>query len=141
MEAIVNSGLSGEPKAIQSQANAHVPWNRFHFWESYIERSIDRLGWMGRSPAEAMRASRNGSAQAEGLNVQVEDSASGFADPDLGRFDLIVPIVTQETISPEACKNLVATVTKGTGWLAFTAEWATASAPSRIISSWLEASG
>jgi type 1 glutamine amidotransferase len=75
-------------------------------------------GWEGHQPEQCAQVVTD-LLKAEGLNVQVEDSASAFADPDLGRFDLIVPIVTQETISPEACKNLVATVTKGTGLAGF----------------------
>jgi len=75
-------------------------------------------GWEGHQPKQCAQVVTD-LLKAEGLNVQVEDSASAFADPDLGRFDLIVPIVTQETISPEACKNLVATVTKGTGLAGF----------------------
>ena len=75
-------------------------------------------GWEGHQPKQCAQVVTD-LLKAEGLNVQVEDSASVFADPDLGRFDLIVPIVTQETISPEACKNLVATVTKGTGLAGF----------------------
>jgi type 1 glutamine amidotransferase len=57
--------------------------------------------------------------KAEGFAVQVADSSSVFADPDLGKFDLIVPIVTQETITREGCNNLVATVERGTGLAGF----------------------
>jgi uncharacterized protein len=75
-------------------------------------------GWEGHQPKQCAQVVTD-LLKAEGLNVHVEASASVFAEPDLGRFDLIVPIVTQETISPEACKNLVATVANGTGLAGF----------------------
>jgi uncharacterized protein len=42
-----------------------------------------------------------------------------FADPDLGCFDLIVPILTHETIAREALDNLITTVARGTGLAGF----------------------
>ncbi|HEY5752317.1 MAG TPA: ThuA domain-containing protein [Chthoniobacterales bacterium] len=75
-------------------------------------------GWEGHQPKQCADIIE-GLLKAEGFDVQVENSPSAFGDPDLRRFDLIVPIVTQETISPEACKNLVATVANGTGLAGF----------------------
>jgi type 1 glutamine amidotransferase len=44
---------------------------------------------------------------------------SAFAEPSLGRFNLIVPIVTMATITSEECENLSATVARGTGLAGF----------------------
>jgi uncharacterized protein len=49
----------------------------------------------------------------------VADSTLAFADPNLRRFDLIVPILTHTTIAREALNNLIATVARGTGLAGF----------------------
>jgi uncharacterized protein len=75
-------------------------------------------GWAGHEPKQCADLVTD-LLKAERFAVQVADSSSVFADPDLGKFDLIVPIVTQETITREACNNLVATVERGTGLAGF----------------------
>jgi type 1 glutamine amidotransferase len=75
-------------------------------------------GWEGHQPKQCAEVIE-GLLKAEGFGVRVANSPCAFGDPDLGRFDLIVPIVTQEKISPEACSNLIATVTNGTGLAGF----------------------
>ena len=75
-------------------------------------------GWEGHQPKQCAEVVEK-LLKAEDFNVKVADSPSAFADSHLGRFDLIVPIVTQATISPEACDNLIATVGNGTGLAGF----------------------
>jgi len=75
-------------------------------------------GWAGHQPQECAEVVAN-LLKAERFDVQVGDSTGAFADPNLRRFDLIVPMVTMGTIDPEACKNLIATVAGGTGLAGF----------------------
>ncbi|MGA7391407.1 MAG: ThuA domain-containing protein [Terrimicrobiaceae bacterium] len=75
-------------------------------------------GWEGHEPKQCAEVVEK-LLKAEDFNVKVADSPSAFADSHLGRFDLIVPIVTQATIPPEACDNLIATVGNGTGLAGF----------------------
>ena len=75
-------------------------------------------GWEGHEPERCADIVVN-LLKAEGFGVQVADSTLAFADPDLGLFDLIVPIVTQETIAREALDNLIATVARGSGLAGF----------------------
>lgn len=75
-------------------------------------------GWEGHQPKQCAEIVE-GLLKGEDFSVQVADSPSAFADPELGRFDLIVPIVTQEVISPEALGNLTTTVARGTGLAGF----------------------
>jgi type 1 glutamine amidotransferase len=75
-------------------------------------------GWKGHEPQQCAEIVA-GLLNAEGFDVQVADSTAAFDDPALGRFDLVVPIITQATIAPEACRNLIATVERGTGLAGF----------------------
>jgi type 1 glutamine amidotransferase len=75
-------------------------------------------GWEGHQPKQCAEVIEK-LLKAEDFDVDVADSSAVFADSALGRFDLIVPIITQATIAPEACNNLVATVAKGTGLAGF----------------------
>lgn len=75
-------------------------------------------GWEGHQPKECA-TTVTGLLNTEGFSVEVADSTSAFNDAALGRFDLIVPIITQSTIAPEACRNLIATVERGTGLAGF----------------------
>lgn len=75
-------------------------------------------GWEGHEPKQCADVVA-GLLNAEGFDVQVADSTAAFADPALGRFDLVVPIITQSTIAREACQNLIATVERGTGLAGF----------------------
>jgi type 1 glutamine amidotransferase len=59
-------------------------------------------GWAGHEPKQCADVVA-GLLNAEGFKVQVADSTAAFGDPALGRFDLIVPIITQSAITPEAC--------------------------------------
>jgi uncharacterized protein len=75
-------------------------------------------GWEGHEPKQCAQIVA-GLLKPERFNVQAADSTSAFDDPALGRFDLIVPIITQATIAPAACRNLIATVERGTGLAGF----------------------
>jgi type 1 glutamine amidotransferase len=75
-------------------------------------------GWEGHEPDRCADVVA-GLLTAEGFGVQVEGSTLAFADPNLGRFDLIVPILTQTTIARENLNNLIATVARGTGLAGF----------------------
>jgi hypothetical protein len=75
-------------------------------------------GWEGHQPRECAEIVARLLSK-EGFSVEVADSTSAFADPKLGRFDLIVPIVTMSTITPEECRNLSNTVVRGTGLAGF----------------------
>jgi type 1 glutamine amidotransferase len=75
-------------------------------------------GWEGHQPQQCAEVVAD-LLQAEGCRVQLAHSTAAFADAGLGRFDLIVPIVTQATIAPEACRNLTAAIERGTGLAGF----------------------
>jgi len=71
-------------------------------------------GWPGHEP-EKGAAIIGDLLRGEGFAVAVSESTRAFADPDLGRFDLIVPMTTMATIAPDEEANLVQTVAAGTG--------------------------
>jgi hypothetical protein len=75
-------------------------------------------GWEGHQPRECAEIIAR-LLRAEGFSVEVADSTSVFANPKLSRFDLIVPIVTMATITPELCQNLSDTIMRGTGLAGF----------------------
>ena len=53
--------------------------------------------------------------------VDVVEGTEAFRDPDLSRYDLIVPVITMSTIEKEEVENLCKTVEKGTGLAGFPA--------------------
>ena len=53
------------------------------------------------------------------LVVDVVEGTEAFRDPDLSRYDLIVPVITMSTIEKEEVENLCKTVEKGTGLAGF----------------------
>ncbi|HEY0792953.1 MAG TPA: ThuA domain-containing protein [Chthoniobacterales bacterium] len=75
-------------------------------------------GWAGHQPQQCADVVAN-LLEAEQFAVEVSGSTEAFADPKLGRFDLIVPIISMGKIDPGACRNLVDTVTAGTGLAGF----------------------
>ena len=71
-------------------------------------------GWFGHEPEAG--AARVGAILAEeGFEVVTRAGTAAFADPDLGRFRLIVPILTMSTIGKEELANLLAAVKGGVG--------------------------
>jgi uncharacterized protein len=75
-------------------------------------------GWPGHEPEPCAEVVR-GMLSQENFEVDVETGTASFADADLGRFDLIVPIYTMATIQEEESKRLVATIEAGTGLAGF----------------------
>src|SRR6516165_1643437 len=71
-------------------------------------------GWEGHEPKRCADVVA-GLLKAEGFGVQVADSTLAFADPNLRRFDLIVPILTNTTIPREDLNSLGHAVGSGTG--------------------------
>lgn len=75
-------------------------------------------GWDGHTPERSANIVRE-LLQRNGFDVRLEQGTSPFADPELGAFDLIVPVITMSTIEKPELKNLVAAVTGGTGLAGF----------------------
>jgi uncharacterized protein len=75
-------------------------------------------GWDGHQPRECADIVAR-FLRTAGFEVEVDDSTSAFANPKLGWFDLIVPIITMSVITPEQCQNLSNTVVRGTGLAGF----------------------
>ena len=90
-----------------------------HFGRAKLIRALIVWGgWEGHEPQRCAQVV-GGLLEGEGFEVRTADSTAAFDDPELGRFDLIVPIVTQATIAPKACQNLLRTVERGTGLAGF----------------------
>ncbi len=71
-------------------------------------------GWEGHTPERSANIARDLLA-GNGFEVSVETSTKAFADPNLARFDLIVPMITMSTIEKDEVANFCATVRAGTG--------------------------
>jgi type 1 glutamine amidotransferase len=75
-------------------------------------------GWDGHTPEQSARLV--GSLLEEhGFAVSIEGTTEAFADPGLGRFDLIIPAITMARIEREELTNLLAAVRGGTGLAGF----------------------
>jgi uncharacterized protein len=75
-------------------------------------------GWAGHTPRESALVVRD-LLEAHAFAVTVSDTTAAFADPDLGRNELIVPMVTMGTIEKQELAGLVAAVRAGTGLAGF----------------------
>lgn len=75
-------------------------------------------GWEGHTPERSAAIAR-GMLAAHGFDVTLVQGTSVFADPDLARFDLIVPAITMSDIEKAEVENLTATVRAGTGLAGF----------------------
>ena len=75
-------------------------------------------GWEGHQPGECALVVEKMLLEEEFLVVKA-DETSAFADPDLVRFNLIVPIVTMGKIMDAESKNLCAAVESGAGLAGF----------------------
>jgi uncharacterized protein len=75
-------------------------------------------GWEGHQPLECAQVVEK-MLLAEGFVVAKAGETSVFADPDLARFDLIVPIITMGKILEGESKNLSAAVESGVGLAGF----------------------
>ena len=75
-------------------------------------------GWEGHTPARS--AGVIGELLGKhGFEVRMAEGTVPFSDPDLGRFDLIVPVITMSTIEKEELENLVRAVREGSGLAGF----------------------
>ena len=75
-------------------------------------------GWEGHTPERSAGIAR-GMLAAHGFDVTLTQGTAVFADPDLARFDLIVPAITMSDIEKAEVENLTATVRAGTGLAGF----------------------
>ncbi|MGE0280328.1 MAG: ThuA domain-containing protein, partial [Rhizobiaceae bacterium] len=75
-------------------------------------------GWDGHTPERSANVVRE-ILEANGFDVRLEQGTAPFADPGLGVFDLIVPVITMSTIEKPELKNLVSAVVGGTGLAGF----------------------
>ena len=71
-------------------------------------------GWEGHDPALCADIIA-GFLRADGIATTLATGTTAFADPDLARFDLIVPILSMTTIEKPELANLLATIEAGTG--------------------------
>ncbi len=75
-------------------------------------------GWDGHQP-EQCAAIVEQYLTGEGFAVSKENKTSAFADPDLGKFDLIIPIYTMGRVAEAESKNLCAVIESGVGLAGF----------------------
>lgn len=75
-------------------------------------------GWEGHTPERSAHVVRD-ILVAHDFEVTVKEGTPAYADPELGRFDLIVPAITMSTIEKEESANLRAAVRTGTGLAGF----------------------
>jgi len=71
-------------------------------------------GWAGHEPEAGAHIVAD-MLRPEGFEVTIDTKTSAFADPDLSRFSLIVPIVTMSTIERSEAQNLSRVVQGGVG--------------------------
>jgi len=71
-------------------------------------------GWDGHEP-DKVAAIFQAMLEKAGVTVDVTDSLDCFDDPDVGRYDLIVPVWTMADVSREAVANVAEAVARGTG--------------------------
>ena len=75
-------------------------------------------GWEGHQPEECARIVEKMLVE-EGFVVAKASKTSAFADPNLARFDLIVPIFTMGKMMDRESKNLCAAIESGAGLAGF----------------------
>ncbi|SEW23822.1 hypothetical protein SAMN04488515_1772 [Cognatiyoonia koreensis] len=71
-------------------------------------------GWDGHAP-QTVATIFEDILTGAGVSVDVSDSCESFDDPDLGRYDLLVPIWTDGTLSREIGRHVAEVVARGTG--------------------------
>jgi uncharacterized protein len=75
-------------------------------------------GWEGHQPGQCAAIVEKFLVE-DGFIVVKENKTSAFADPDLTRFDLIIPIYTMGSVEGAEAKNLCAAVESGVGLAGF----------------------
>jgi type 1 glutamine amidotransferase len=71
-------------------------------------------GWEGHEP-EACSGIVADILRGEGFETDVSKGTGALADAELGRYDLIVPLITQVQVKKERLQNLTAAVEAGSG--------------------------
>lgn len=71
-------------------------------------------GWEGHTPEAGAQIVAQ-MLRDEGFDVEISNSTSSFADPEIHKLNLIVPIITQSSVENDAISNLVAAVQSGVG--------------------------
>ena len=71
-------------------------------------------GWEGHQPEQGAAIVEKFLVE-DGFVVAKENKTSVFADPELGRYDLIIPIYSMGSITDAESKNLCAAVESGVG--------------------------
>lgn len=75
-------------------------------------------GWEGHTPERSANVVK-GMLENHDFAVTTENSTKAYADPNLDKFDLIVPMITMSTIEKEELSNLIKAVRGGTGFAGF----------------------
>jgi uncharacterized protein len=75
-------------------------------------------GWHGHEPERCAGIVR-GMLEEEGFGVRVENTTEAFADPQLARINLIVPIITMAKVEKTQLDNLSKAVRGGVGLAGF----------------------
>ncbi len=78
------------------------------------EALIVRGGWDGHDPEECAQIYRRWLHE-DGFSVRVETETRAFADPDLHKLSLIIPIFTIGKIEKHEAENLAAAIESGVG--------------------------
>ena len=71
-------------------------------------------GWEGHTPERSAMIVRD-MLKGHGFDVRVENSTTAFADPEISKLNLIVPMITMSTIGKEEVENLCNAVRGGVG--------------------------
>jgi uncharacterized protein len=71
-------------------------------------------GWDGHTPDRSAAITRE-ILESHGFAVRLEAGTKAFADPAIGNYSLIVPMITMSTIEPEEVANLCEAVKGGVG--------------------------
>ena len=62
-------------------------------------------GWEGHTPQKSTKITKT-MLESNHFVVDVVEGTEAFRDPDLSRYDLIVPVITMSTIEKESGKSL-----------------------------------
>jgi hypothetical protein len=75
-------------------------------------------GWEGHTPERSANIIRD-MLERNGFEIRIGHGTALFADPDLGKFDLIVPVITMSTIEKPELQGLTQAIRNGTGLAGF----------------------
>jgi type 1 glutamine amidotransferase len=75
-------------------------------------------GWQGHTPERSANVVKDILSD-NSFDVRIEQGTSALANPAIGDFNLIVPVVTMSTIEKPELDNLIRAVRNGTGFAGF----------------------